>query len=278
MFPWLRRATSTLDIPPDVPAIEVRDVYVSYNGHPVLQGVSLTVPQGSFWALLGPNGAGKTTLLKVIVGLIKPQRGTVRVFGRPPEALGPWRRALGYVPQHQRVDLYFPIRVKDVVMMGRYGMLGFFRRPGPEDWRAVDEALERVGIPHLRERPLHALSGGERQRVFLARALVTQPKLLLLDEPTAGVDVAATQSLYELLRDLHKSGMTVVMVSHDVGVVTQFVDSVACLNRRLVAHGRPEVVLTADTLSDMYGCEAVFFHHAATPHLVVRRHPPEDAS
>jgi len=265
-----------LDIPADVPAVEMREVEVRLQGRVILQDINLRIEQGSFWALLGPNGAGKTTLLRVIVGLIRPTRGTVRVFGRPPWALGPWRRAIGYVPQFHHVDLRFPVRVKDVVMMGRYGVLGLFRRPGPEDWQRVAEALERVGIAHLADRPLRALSGGERQRVFLARALVTQPRLLLLDEPTAAVDVAASQSLYDLLRQLHREGMTVVMVSHDVGVVAQFVDSVACLNRRLVAHGRPEVVLTADTLDEMYGCQAVFFHHmpGATPHMVVR---PDDA-
>ncbi|NPA31385.1 MAG: metal ABC transporter ATP-binding protein [Chloroflexi bacterium] len=254
----------------------MREVEVRLQGRVILQDINLRIEQGSFWALLGPNGAGKTTLLRVIVGLIRPTRGTVRVFGRPPWALGPWRRAIGYVPQFHHVDLRFPVRVKDVVMMGRYGVLGLFRRPGPEDWQRVAEALERVGIAHLADRPLRALSGGERQRVFLARALVTQPRLLLLDEPTAAVDVAASQSLYDLLRQLHREGMTVVMVSHDVGVVAQFVDSVACLNRRLVAHGRPEVVLTADTLDEMYGCQAVFFHHmpGATPHMVVR---PDDA-
>ena len=264
-----------LNIPPDVPAVEMQGVEVRLQGRVVLQEVSLRIEQGSFWALLGPNGAGKTTLLRVILGLVRPTRGTVRVFGCEPWRLGPLRRAIGYVPQFYRVDWHFPVRAKDVVMMGRYGVLGLFRRPGPEDWRLVHQALARVGIAHLADRPLRALSGGERQRVFLARALVTQPRLLLLDEPTAAVDVAASQTLYELLRQLHREGMTVVMVSHDVGVVAQFVDSVACLNRRLVAHGRPEAVLTSDTLDEMYGCEAVFFHHlpGATPHLVVR---PDD--
>ncbi len=268
-----------LAIPSEVPAVELQDVEVRLQGRVVLQDVNLRIEQGSFWALLGPNGAGKTTLLRVILGLVRPSRGTVRVFGRAPEALGPWRRAVGYVPQFHQVDLRFPVRVKDVVMMGRYGVLGLFRRPGPDDWRLVQQALERVGIAHLADRPLRSLSGGERQRVFLARALVTQPRLLLLDEPTAAVDVAASQSLYDLLRQLHRDGLTVVMVSHDVGVVAQFVDSVACLNRRLVAHGRPDVVLTGKTLDAMYGCQAVFFHHmpGATPHLVVRPDEEEAA-
>ena len=268
-----------LAIPPEVPAVELQDVEVRLQGRVVLQDVNLRIEQGSFWALLGPNGAGKTTLLRVILGLVRPSRGTVRVFGRAPEVLGLWRRAVGYVPQFHQVDLRFPVRVKDVVMMGRYGVLGLFRRPGPDDWRLVHQALERVGIAHLADRPLRSLSGGERQRVFLARALVTQPRLLLLDEPTAAVDVAASQSLYDLLRQLHRDGLTVVMVSHDVGVVAQFVDSVACLNRRLVAHGRPDVVLTGETLDAMYGCQAVFFHHmpGATPHLVVRPDEEEAA-
>jgi len=138
----------------------------------------------------------------------------------------------------------------------------------------VERALEEVGIPDLIHRPLSDLSGGQRQRVFLARALVNQPKLLLLDEPTAGVDVAASESLYSLLRRLNRQGMTVVLVSHDVGVVAQYVDGVACINRKVVVHDRPEVVLTDTNLAETYGCDVLFFHHGHIPHMVVRR--PEE--
>ncbi len=256
--------------------VQVQDVTVRYGHIVALNGASLAVPEGAFVALIGPNGAGKTTLLRVILGLVKPEQGTVRVFGQPPEQLGRLRSRIGYVPQGQQVDWRFPVRVRDVVLMGRYGRLGLFRRPSREDWAAVERALEEVGIPNLMHRPLSDLSGGQRQRVFLARALVNQPDLLLLDEPTAGVDTAASESLYVLLQRLHRQGMTVVLVSHDVGVVAQYVDSVACINRKVVVHGRPEVVLTENNLAEAYGCDVLFFHHGHVPHMVVRR--PEEPS
>ncbi len=262
-----------LMIPPEVPAIRLENVTVGYGKQVVLEDVSLTIPRGAFWAILGPNAAGKTTLLRTMLGLLVPQKGKVEIFGRPPKQLGSWRRWIGYVPQHHQAALVrFPLRAYDVVMMGRYPHIGLVRRPGPEDHKHVRRALKRVDMAHAAQKPWFSLSGGERQRILMARALAAQPRLLLLDEPTAGVDVAATQSLYELLRELHQEGMTVVVVSHDVGVIAQYVNGVACLNRRLVAHGRPEEVLTQETLETMYGCEAVFLHHGGIPHMVVRRH------
>ncbi len=252
------------------PVVELKGVTVAYGRLRVLEDVDLIVPAGAFLAVIGPNGAGKTTLVRTILGLVKPVKGTVRVFGRSPEALGALRREIGYVPQMHAVDLRFPVRARDVVMMGRYARLGLFRRPGRADREAVQRAMARVGVADLADRPLGDLSGGQRQRVFLARALATEPRLLILDEPTAGVDAQATKSLYELLREFQREGMTVIMVSHDVGVVSQYVDGVACVNRRLVAHGRPEVVLTEATLNEMYGCQALFFHHGHAPHMVVR--------
>ena len=253
------------------PIIRVKDVTVTYDRVVALEGASLEVPEGAFVALIGPNGAGKTTLLRVILGLITPDRGEVEIFGVPPKKLGRLRTQIGYVPQLHQVDLHFPVRVRDVVLMGRYGKLGLFRRPGKEDYEAVERALAEVGIPDLIYRPLSDLSGGQRQRVFLARALVNRPTLLILDEPTAGVDAAASESLYSLLRRLNREqGMTVLLVSHDVGVVAQYVDGVACINRKVVAHDRPEVVLTDTTLAEVYGCDVLLFHHGRVPHMVVR--------
>lgn len=262
--------------PPQAPAVELRDVTVAYGSQKVLEEVTLTIPQGSFWAVLGPNAAGKTTLLRVILGFLRPQRGEVRVFGRPPHALGPWRPWVGYVPQHHAMaTAAFPLRVYDVVMMGRYGRLGLWRRPRGEDHQAVRQALAQVGMDHAAHRVWKALSGGERQRVLLARALAGSPRLLLLDEPTAGIDVAATEEVYRLLHRLRQEQrVTVVVVSHDVGVVTRYVDGVACLNRRLIAHGRPEVVLTQRTLEHTYGCDMLLVDHGATPHMVLPHHPP----
>ena len=254
------------------PVVELSDVWVELGGHVVLEGITMGVGEGEFVSVVGPNGAGKTTLLRVILGLVRPTRGEVRVFGRTPWELGRRRARIGYVPQTEGIDLGFPVRVLDVVLMGRYGLLGWVRRPGPEDRRAAREALELVGIPHLADRPIGECSGGERQRALLARALAAEPELLLLDEPTTGVDPAASEDFYELLRRVQERGVTIVMVTHDIGVVSRYVDKVACINRRLVVHGRPEEVLTDEALAEMYGCAALFFHHGRVPHMVVRRH------
>ncbi len=251
--------------------VQLDRVWVNYRDLTVLEDVSLQVSQGDFLALIGPNGSGKTTLLKLILGTLRPSSGSVRVFGQPPWQLGAERSRIGYCPQGTSVDLNFPLRVGEAVLMGRYGRIGLLRHPSAADRAAARRAMERVGIADLAQRPLARLSGGQRQRVFLARALAGEPELLLLDEPTTGVDVAATESLYELLRGLHRSGITVVVVSHDVGVVASYVDGVACLNRRLVAHGRPEEVLASDALEQMYGCDAVLFHHGRVPHMVVEK-------
>ena len=251
--------------------IELHHVDVTYQDLLALDDVSLKVPSGSFLAILGPNGAGKTTLLQVILGLVRPASGEVKVFGKNPADLDGERRRIGYVPQIMSVDLNFPVSVREVVLMGRYGRMGLLRRPSATDRAAAHDALEVVGIADLADRPIRRLSGGQRQRAFLARALANEPELLLLDEPTTGVDVASSESLYELLRVLHASGITMLVVSHDVGVVASYVEGVVCINRRLVAHGRPAEVLGSEELTKMYGCDAMFFHHGRVPHLVVER-------
>jgi zinc transport system ATP-binding protein len=256
---------------PQKPIIELDHVEVSFQDLLALDDVSLTVPAGSFLAIIGPNGAGKTTLLQVILGIVRPTTGSVKVFGRSPANLEGERHRIGYVPQITSVDLDFPVSVGEVVLMGRYGRIGLFRRPSTLDRAAALEAMKRVGIADLADRPIRRLSGGQRQRAFLARALANQPDLLLLDEPTTGVDVASSEGLYELLRVLHAGGITMLVVSHDVGVVASYVEGVVCINRRLVAHGRPAEVLGSEELASMYGCDAMFFHHGRVPHLVVER-------
>jgi zinc transport system ATP-binding protein len=253
------------------PIIQLDRVQVIFQELLVLEDVSLSVSPGEFLAVIGPNGAGKTTLLRVILGLVRPASGEVRVFGKAPWELNGERRRIGYVPQILSVDLNFPVRASEVVLMGRYGRIGLLHRPSADDRAVARQAMERVGIADLAHRPIARLSGGQRQRVFLARALANEPDLLLLNEPTTGVDVAATESLYELLRGLHEDGITILVVSHDVGVVASYVDGVACVNRRLVAHGRPDEVLGSEELAQMYGCDAMFFHHGQAPHVVVER-------
>jgi ABC-type Mn2+/Zn2+ transport system ATPase subunit len=254
--------------------IELEGVTARYQDLIALEDVTFRVAAGEFVALIGPNGSGKTTLVKAILGLVPPSAGTVRLFGKPPRQLdGDWKR-VGYVPQIAQIDPRFPIRVLDVVLMGRYGQVGLIRRPGPRDREAAWRALEQVGIADLARRPIGRLSGGQRQRVLVARALANEPELLLLDEPTTGVDVGTTEGVFDLLETLHYQGITILVVSHDVGVVAQHVDQVACINRRLVAHGRPEEVLSGKVLECMYGPQAVLVGHGELPHIVVQRHGP----
>jgi zinc transport system ATP-binding protein len=205
--------------------------------------------------------------------------GRVLVFGKSPDQLAEERTRIGYVPQIETVDRNFPIHVEDLVLMGRYARLGLLKRPGMADRDAARQAMTRVGIEHLSSRPIGELSGGERQRAFLARALAGEPEVLLLDEPTAGVDLAATEDFYQQIHQLQDDlNLTLMMVSHDVGVVSQHVDQIACLNRVLVSHGRPEEALTPDAIRCMYGRHAMLTGHDVTPHIFLdsSQHRKED--
>ena len=252
--------------------VRLDDVSVLRDDLVVLDSVSLTVHEGEFTAVIGPNGAGKTTLLKVMLGLVKPSWGNVEVFGVPPHNLGARRAKIGYVPQMLTIDLNFPVTVFETVLMGTYGRLGVGRAPRDADRSAANAALDKVGMADLRDRPIARLSSGQRQRAFIARALVNGPELLLLDEATTGVDAETTGNLYTLLKGLKDDGVTIVMVSHDVSVVADYLDTLACLNRSLVAHGRPDEVASSDALRDMYGCNVAFLHHGDAPHIVVEDH------
>jgi zinc transport system ATP-binding protein len=256
--------------------VELEHVTVRYQELVALEDVTLKVMPGEFVALLGPNGSGKTTLIKTILGLVTPTAGSVRIFGKPLRRLGAELKRIGYVPQIAQIDARFPIRVFDVVLMGRYAQVGLIRRPGSADRQAAWRALEQVGMVDLADRPIGRLSGGQRQRALVARALAGEPELLLLDEPTTGVDVGTTEGLFDLLEALHHQGMSIVVVSHDVGVVAQHVDQVACVNRRLVTHGRPEEVLAGGVLECMYGPQAGLVGHGEVPHVVLKRHGPHE--
>jgi zinc transport system ATP-binding protein len=214
----------------------------------------LEIHPGEFVSVIGPNGGGKTCLLLLVLGMLRPNRGTVQVFGRAPERE---RSRMGYVPQFTRFDPLFPVTVYDVVQMGRLGRFwtGPYRK---EDREAALDALEQVGLGELRRRSFAELSGGQRQRILIARALATEPEVLLLDEPTANVDRLATDKLYELLVDLNQR-LTVVLVSHDLGIVSRFVSSVVCVNRTVFTH--PVSELTGEMIRDLYGGEIALVRH-----------------
>ncbi|MAT39477.1 MAG: hypothetical protein CL946_07720 [Ectothiorhodospiraceae bacterium] len=252
--------------------IEFNRVSVRYGDTLALQDVSFAVEPGSFWGIIGPNGAGKSTLIKALFGLIPVDSGTIRIMGEDIAESKQYRQRIGYVPQHNTLKRDFPLQVREVVSSGLYGKLGLFRRMKPTHWKAVERALEKTQLTHLGGRLVSDLSGGEFQRVLIARALVTEPQILILDEPTTALDVEAAESLYEWINQIQAEyGATVILISHDIGVVSMYVDAVACLNKKLVAHGKPNEVITEGTMEDMYGCGSVLFHHGEVPHMVVKK-------
>jgi zinc transport system ATP-binding protein len=244
--------------------IDVRDLAVDFDGHEVLWGISFSVVTGRFLGIIGPNGAGKTTLLRVLLGLIPPSRGSVVVLGRKPMELGRHAHQIGYVPQRPQFDTRFPVSVRDVVMMGRTCCLGLFRIPRREDWRKVDESIRQVGLSGYEHRRIGELSGGEQQRASIARALCAETKLLLLDEPTIGLDTPAQQELYALLQRLRRDlALTVVAVSHDLLALGLHADELICINGTAHIHGHPQTVLQSPRLREAYRCEFDFLAHEA---------------
>ena len=253
--------------------VKLDNVWVSYHETLALRAVDMQIEDGEFLGLIGPNGSGKTTLIKVILGLVKPDRGKVEVFGVPPDGLGAKHHLIGYVPQRSQGDWSFPVSVIDVVLMGRYGRIGLFKRPSAADREVAMGALEDVQMQDFARRQLAELSGGQQQRVLIARALATQPKLLLLDEPAAGVDAYGEERFYELLKELkEEQGLTIVIVTHDIAVVSAHVEKLACLNQTLYTHAPPAEVITAGTLEKVYGCEVELLAHGRIPHRVVEEH------
>ena len=231
----------------DRPVIEFRGVSFSYDGQPVLRGVDLEINERDFVTVVGPNGGGKTTLLKLILGLIHPTAGIVKVFGRSPVNA---RTRIGYVPQHSLADQAFPIRVLEVVLTGRLERRRVFGGYGPKDHEAAMDALGEVELCDHAHRPFATLSGGLRQRTLIARALASQPDILLLDEPTANLDVMMEGEFYALLRRLHER-LTILLVTHDLGFVSDFSKTVVCVKQTIAVH--PTGELTGDLISEMYG-------------------------
>ena len=232
------------------PALELRNITVAYRTDPVLRAVDLTVPAGVVLGVVGPNGAGKSTLLKAALGLVPTLLGEARFFGKP---LAQVRREVAYMPQAAAVDWDFPATAADVVLMGTYGELRWFARPGAKQRARAAAALEAVGLSHRADSPIGELSGGQRQRVFLARALAQDPQLLLMDEPFAGVDAASQEAIVTVLHQLRAEGKTVALVHHDLATVTQYCDHVLLLNGSVIAAGPVAEVFTAENISRTYG-------------------------
>jgi manganese/zinc/iron transport system ATP- binding protein len=232
------------------PVLEIHDLTVSYDRKPVLWDVDLLLPQGKLIAVVGPNGAGKSTLIKAVMGLVDHSSGYVKIFDQDLEDV---RHRVSYVPQRESVDWDFPASVRDVVMMGRYGNLGLFKRPRKADEEAVMDSLRKVGMENYVTRQISQLSGGQQQRVFLARALAQNADFYLMDEPFAGVDAATEKAIVVLLREMSAQGKTVVVVHHDLQSVTEYFDWVVLLNLRLMACGPIETTFTTKLLQETYG-------------------------
>jgi ABC-type Mn2+/Zn2+ transport system ATPase subunit len=242
--------------PPTSPlaALAIEGLSVSYGGRPVLEDVSFSLPAGQLIGIIGPNGAGKTTLLKALLGLIPRAAGRVTVAGTEATRRG---GAIAYVPQRDAVNWRFPATVADVVLMGRYGRLGWLRRPGPNDRAIAAESLTQVGMADYAARPIGRLSGGQQQRVFLARALAQQPEVLLLDEPISGVDAPTQETILGILKQLAGQGKTILITTHDLRCNMEYFDGLLALNRRVVALGPAGRVLTPAVLARTYGPQVV---------------------
>jgi ABC-type Mn2+/Zn2+ transport system ATPase subunit len=262
-----------------VSVVRCEHVCVTRNGNNVLEDISFTLEPGRFLGVVGPNGAGKTTLLRALLGLVPITAGRIEVLGRPAGASSDQARQIGYVPQRHAIAPRFPARVRDVVLMGRLAHFGPWRRPRAEDRRAVEEALARVGIADRAGRPIGSLSGGEQRRVMLAQALCASERLLVLDEPTIGLDLPAEHDFYELLRTLQRNlGLAVIAVSHDLLALAAAADELVCINRTMHVHGNPDEVVHSHALREAYSCEFNFLageiaHHERAGRQHVR---PED--
>jgi manganese/zinc/iron transport system ATP- binding protein len=229
--------------------LEARDLTVAYESRPVLRSVSFQLEKGHLLGVVGPNGAGKSTLLRSLLGLIRPDYGSVSVFGEPIEKVRP---RVAYVPQTEAIDWDFPVTVREVVLMGRQPTKGWFGRPNHDDRERAEAALDRVGMTPFAHRHIRQLSGGQQRRVFLARALCQGADLLLLDEPFAGVDAATEKAIFNLIDQMADEGRSLLIVNHDLSILDRF-DRVLLLNQRVVAFGSPQETVTEEKLRATYG-------------------------
>ncbi len=247
-------------------ALSVQGLTVRYGSMVALRDVDLTIMEGEYLGIIGPNGGGKTTFLKALLGLVPFDSGSIRIFNKKPRETG---KLIGYVPQVSSLDKAFPITLYQVVLTGRLGSkLSWFHQYSKEDRIKADEALEQVGIEKLKDRQISELSGGEFQRMLIARALTVEPKLLLLDEPTASVDAQSREKIFSLLHDLNDK-MTIVLVTHDLLAVSSYVKTLACINEKLIYHGGKEI--DEQVVEHLYGCPIDLIAHGV-PHRVLKEH------
>ncbi len=246
----------------DSALVEIKNLSFSQGPHLILKDINFNIQQGDFLAIIGPNGAGKTTLLRLILGIIKPDKGSIRIMGQDYKTLSS-RAMIGYVPQKAtHTDPLFPISAREVVALGLLSNKKFPKWFNRQDKHAINRALERVGMKDLGDTRLTNLSGGQQQRIFIARAIVNNPKILFLDEPTAGIDAVTQEYFYDMLKTLHSQGITIVMVTHDIGVVNKYVNKVACLNQRLVFHGTHAEFCCSPRAQDLIpGDHHLVIHH-----------------
>ncbi len=242
--------------------IELEDVNYSYNDHQVLEHISFDIKSGEYLGIIGPNGGGKTTLIRILLGLLKPVSGKVKIFGQEIDHFKD-RFKLGYVPQRAaHEEFYFPASVEEVVRSGRTAKMGLFRRYSQADKAAIRQAMDIAEISKLKDRLIGELSGGERQRVFIARALAGEPEIIILDEPAVGVDIASKDRFYAFLKHLNEEEkITIIFISHDVGAIAHEVNNVLCLNRSLICHGSPQDYIKEDFLEKVYGRKVTSIFH-----------------
>ncbi len=252
--------------------IEIKHLYVKYEKETVLEDITIDILEGDFVAILGPNGAGKTTIIKTILGIIEAAKGEIKVFGKNPLNLTKSERAtIGYVPQFINANSLMPLRVIDIVKLGMYPKMSFLGKLKKEDQNEILSALKIMDIENLKYRLFSNLSGGQKQRALIARALALKPKILILDEPATGLDFSSQEGLYHLLKRLHdKLNLTIIIITHDVMMVSEIVNKIACLNRKMIVHGKPQEVLTSTNIECLYGKNAMLLgHDDIHPHIFV---------
>ena len=245
------------------PAVfEAKGLSYRINGSDIVKEIDLVVTKGEYSAVIGPNGGGKTTLIRLLLGLEKKSEGSIKLFGKDLKNFKSWDK-IGYVPQRvAQVDQYFPATVEEVVKMGRTAKRGLFSRETESDRDIVEQAMLKMDVENLRNKLVGELSGGQRQRVMIARALASEPEVLILDEPNTGVDMVSQNRFYTLLRELNKNdGMTILFITHDVGVIADDIQSMLCINQTLLACNNPHEVLSCSEMSKLYGIDAHLIHH-----------------